>query len=254
VRKTVPIRNELVVQLTRWSGIRNIVSSIFCSWGGPTDSSRVTSCLSLQEIGRPRMISFFVQLWVLPQCAQVNFWMVILAVSQRFSSIVCPVSVSFEVEGQRTSKLLILRPAFAFGRRGRSKKNLCPISEPIHNARFGDVVWRHLHFYAITDCQTNKAFAHFPWDMRKDQMVVRKRDAKHGPGKHRHDGAFHFNGFFGIHNSDLFLSCCQQHGLGNPGRAAQSILPLASRTRKRTPSAATTRPGTFLARTRFVNI
>jgi len=60
---------------------------------------------------------------MLPQCAQVNFCVFILAVRQRFSSIVLPVSVSFEVEGQRTSKLLMLGPAFGFGRRGGSKKN-----------------------------------------------------------------------------------------------------------------------------------
>jgi hypothetical protein len=50
-----------------------------------------------------------------------------LAVAQRFSSIVLPVSVSFEVEGQRTSKLLMLGPTFGFGRRGGSNKNLVAI-------------------------------------------------------------------------------------------------------------------------------
>ncbi len=37
--------------------------------------------------------------------------------------MVLPVSVSFEVEGQRTSRLLRLGPGFDFGRRGGSKKN-----------------------------------------------------------------------------------------------------------------------------------
>jgi hypothetical protein len=64
------------------------------------------------------MTSFFVQVWMSPQCAQVNLCFFTLDVCQRFSSIVCPVSVSLDVEGQRTSKLLTLGPTFAFGRRG----------------------------------------------------------------------------------------------------------------------------------------
>jgi hypothetical protein len=41
--------------------------------------------------------------------------------------MVLPVSTSFDVEGQRTSKLLT--PTFGFERRGGSKKNLVVISE-----------------------------------------------------------------------------------------------------------------------------
>ena len=54
------------------------------------------------------------QEWTAPQCAQVNFCVFTLAVGQRFSSIVRPVSVNREVDGQRTSKLLIPAPTFAF--------------------------------------------------------------------------------------------------------------------------------------------
>jgi hypothetical protein len=100
-------------------------------------------------IGRPRITSFFVQVCTAPQCAHVNFCVFTAAVCQRFSSIVFPVSVSFEVEGHRTSRLLILRPVFAFVRRGGSKKNLVAILESINNARCGRVVGRHLHFYPI---------------------------------------------------------------------------------------------------------
>jgi hypothetical protein len=50
------------------------------------------------------------------------------------------VSVSFDVEGQRTSKLLMLGRAFVFGRRGGSKKNLVAILESIKDARPGGVV------------------------------------------------------------------------------------------------------------------
>src|SRR5215475_10416273 len=100
------------------------------------------------DIGRPRITSFFVQVWTSPQCAQVNFCAFTVAVCQRSSSIVLPVSVSFEVEGQRTSRLLMLRRA-AFARRGGSKKNLVAILESINNARPGSVVGRHLHFYPV---------------------------------------------------------------------------------------------------------
>jgi hypothetical protein len=65
---------------------------------------------------------------MLPQCAQVNFCVFSLAVAQRSSSIVLPVSVSFDVEGQRTSKLLRGGPAFGLGRRGESNKNLVAIN------------------------------------------------------------------------------------------------------------------------------
>jgi hypothetical protein len=61
---------------------------------------------------------------MLTQCTQVNFCVFSLAVAQRFSSIVLPVSVSFDVEGQRTSKLLMLGPTFGLGRRGGSNRNL----------------------------------------------------------------------------------------------------------------------------------
>jgi hypothetical protein len=42
----------------------------------------------------------------------VNFCVFSLAVAQRLSSIVLPASVGFDVEGQRTSKLLMLEPTF----------------------------------------------------------------------------------------------------------------------------------------------
>ncbi len=98
----------------------------------------------------------------------------------------------------------MLTAPFAFGRRrGGSKKNRVAISEPINDARLGGIVGRHLHLYSITDCQTNKAFAHPARDMRENKALVRKRDAKHGSWKHRHDSAFHFDGFFRIHDVDL---------------------------------------------------
>jgi hypothetical protein len=75
--------------------------------------------------------------------------------------MVLPVSVSFDVEGQRTSKLLMLGRAFVFGRLGGSKKNLVAMSESINDARPGGVVRRHLHFHPVPNREANKALAHF---------------------------------------------------------------------------------------------
>jgi hypothetical protein len=129
----------------------------------------------------------------------VNLCLFTLAVRQRFSSIVRPVSVSFDVDGQRTSKLLMLGPVLGFGRRGGSKKNRVAMSKSINDASFGGVVGRHLHSYSIANCQTNESLAHLSGDVRENKMLVRKRDAKHRPGKHHRDGALQFNGFFRIH-------------------------------------------------------
>jgi hypothetical protein len=70
----------------------------------------------------------------------VNLCIFTVAVSQRLSSIVFPVSVSLDVDGQRTSKLLMVRPVFAFARCGGSKKNLVAMSESMNDSRFGHVV------------------------------------------------------------------------------------------------------------------
>ena len=114
------------------------------------------------------------------------------------------VSVSFEVEGQRTSKLLILGSVFSFDRRGGSNKNLVAMSESINDASFGAVVGRHLHFHPVPNRKANEPpVAHLPANVRENETVVRKRDTKHGPGEHRHDGALQFDRFFGVHNFDV---------------------------------------------------
>ena len=168
-----------------------------------------------------------------PQCAQVNFCAFTMAVRQRFSSIVRPVSVSFAVEGQRTRRLLMLGPLFTLGRRGGSKRNLVAISESINDARLGGIVWGHLHFYSITDRKANETFAHFAGDMRKNEMVVRKRDAKHGPGKHRHDGALYCDRFFRIYHVHLRVALANSAAPKLRGRAAQSIPPFTGENQRR---------------------
>jgi hypothetical protein len=145
---------------------------------------------------------------MLPQWAQVNFCVFTMAVCQSLSSIVLPVSVSFDVEGQRTSNLLILGPVFGFGRRGGPKKNLLAMSESINDASFGGVVGRHLHFHPIPGGKANETFAHLPGNVREHEMVVRKRDAEHGSGQHHHDYALQFDGFFRIHDCSLLMADC----------------------------------------------
>jgi hypothetical protein len=130
---------------------------------------------------------------------QVTFCVFNLAIGQRFASIVLPVSVSFDVEGQRTSRLLRLGPAFDFGRRGGSKKKRVGILESVNDPGFGGVVRRHLHFHPVSDCKPNETLAHLAGNVRENKVIVRKRDAKHSPGQHRHDSAFQLDGFFRIH-------------------------------------------------------
>ena len=93
----------------------------------------------------------------------------------------------------------MLRRTFAFGRRGRSKKNLVAILKSINDTCLGGVAWRHLDFYSITGRQTNKGLAHFARDMSKNEMFVRECNAKHGSGKDRPNRALKFDGFFRIH-------------------------------------------------------
>jgi hypothetical protein len=131
---------------------------------------------------------------------QVTFCVFNFAIGQRFASIVLPVSVSFDVDGQRTSKLLMLGLVFDFGRRGGSKKNRVAILESINDAGFGGVVRRHLHFHPVPNCKPNETFAHLPGNVRENEMIVRERNAKHGSGEHRHDGSLQLNGFFRIHS------------------------------------------------------
>jgi hypothetical protein len=169
-----------------------------------SQAEMVSSDLCPQDTGRPRITSSFFQECTPPQCAQMNFCVFSLAVAHPFSSIVLPVSVSLDVEGQRTSKLLMLGPAFGFSRRGGSKKNRVPISKSINDACFGSVVWRHLHSYSITNCQANESLAHLPGDVRKNKMIVWERNTKHSPRKDGHDRALDRDRFLRIHQC-LFM-------------------------------------------------
>ena len=108
--------------------------------------------------------------------------------------MVWPVTASLAVAGQRTSSRLITGPVFIFRTAG-VPKNLI-LLEPVDDARFIDVVRRHLKFNAIADGESNKSFAHFPGNVRKDKVLVGKSNPEHGTGQDRHDRSFQFEGFF----------------------------------------------------------
>jgi hypothetical protein len=52
-------------------------------------------------------------------------------------------------------------------------------SEPVYDARFPDIVRRHLHPYSISHGQTNKPLSHFPRDMCKNKVLIGKLHPKH---------------------------------------------------------------------------
>ena len=74
------------------------------------------------------------------------------------------------------------------------------MSESINDTSFRGVVRRHLHSHSIADCKPNEPLAHLSGNMRENEMIVRERDAKHGPGQDHHDGALQFDRLFRIHN------------------------------------------------------
>ena len=89
------------------------------------------------DLYRARTTSFFPQVWVWPQWAQLNFWLFTLAASQRCSSMVWPVSVNFEVEGQRTRRRLITGPVLTLGRAVVAKNFIR--SRDVKQYRCGDI-------------------------------------------------------------------------------------------------------------------
>ena len=74
------------------------------------------------------------------------------------------------------------------------------MSESINDTSFRGVVRRHLHSHSIADCKPNEPLAHLSGYMREHEMIVRERDAKHGPGQDHHDGALQLDRFLRIHD------------------------------------------------------
>src|ERR1041385_2480903 len=125
------------------------------------------------------------------------------------------------------------------------------MSESINDTRLGSIVWRHLHFYSITDRKANETFAHSAGDMRKNEMVVCKRDAKHGPREHRHDGALYYERFFRIYHVHFRVVLANSAAPKSGTALRNQFLLLPARTGEGTPPALRAR--TFFARTRFVH-
>jgi len=97
-------------------------------------------------------------------------------------------------------------PVFALGHRVGLIKILLPLvrSEAVNDPRFRAVVRGHLHLYPIADGQANKAFAHFPGNVRENQMIVGECDPKHRSWKHVHDRPFDLDRFLRIHQVGAF--------------------------------------------------
>jgi hypothetical protein len=64
------------------------------------------------------------------------------------------------------------------------------------DARFAQVVGRHLHFDAVADGEADEAFAHFAANGGEDEVLVVQHDAEHGSGEDHLDAAFDFDMFF----------------------------------------------------------
>lgn len=64
------------------------------------------------------------------------------------------------------------------------------------DARFIEVVLRHLHLHAVADGQLHEFLAHLAGDGRQHLMLVVQLDTEHRAGQHRHNFPFNFNMFF----------------------------------------------------------
>jgi hypothetical protein len=70
-------------------------------------------------------------------------------------------------------------------------KNFISLCEPINNTRLLDIVRRHFEFHTVTNRKADEAFAHLSGNVRKHEMFIRERHAKHCAGKNGHDCPFH---------------------------------------------------------------
>jgi hypothetical protein len=86
--------------------------------------------------------------------------------------------------------------SFYFSHHRCSKKFHFFILEAVNDARFVNVVRRHLEFDAITDGKSNKSFAHFSGNVRENKMLVGESNPEHSAGQDRHDRSFQLERFF----------------------------------------------------------
>src|SRR3979490_443127 len=104
-----------------------------------------------------------------------------------------PVSTNFDVDGQRTRRLLIFIPGLVFGRRGGANKNLVAISETIHDPGFFRTVRRHLELPSIANRKANNPLPHLSRDVSKHEPLVSQGYPKHCAGQNAHDRTLDLN-------------------------------------------------------------
>ena len=126
----------------------------------------------------------------------MNLGVFTLAAAQSCSSIVWPVTASLAVEGQRTRSRLMTGPVFTFRATGVPKNFIFLFLEAVDDARFVDVVRRHLEFDTIANSKSNKSFAHFPGNVRENKVLISESNPEHGTGQDRHNRSFQLEGFF----------------------------------------------------------
>jgi hypothetical protein len=151
--------------------------------------------------------------------------------------MVCPVSINLEVDGQRTSRLLIFRPGLIFGRRGGSNRNLVAMSETIHDPGLFHIIRRHLELHSIANCQANKSLPHFSRNMSEHEALVSQSHSKHCAGQDAHDRALDLDCFFGIHSFSEYTPA-----LVSPRAGGEFQNLLAGRTAEGSVCAIRTRP------------
>src|SRR5438045_2960117 len=101
------------------------------------------------------------------------------------------------------------------------------MSDSINDTSFGGVIGRHLHFHPVANREADETLPHLSGNVCENEMIVREGNAKHGSGKHRHDGALQLNGFFRVHISMLatLRTARPQKSFSGPGCAINMDLP-----------------------------
>jgi len=75
----------------------------------------------------------------------------------------------------------------------------CELTEPVSDARFGQVIRRHLQAHAVADGQAHEMAPHFSGDVGQHLVLVVQDDAEHGSGQNGLNRSFQFNGLFRVH-------------------------------------------------------
>lgn len=88
--------------------------------------------------------------------------------------------------------MLTARPRI--GQRGKLRRSA--LTQPISNAGFAQVVWRHFQSDAVSHGQPHEVLPHLAGQMGENLVLVVQSHAKHRAGQHRGDRPFDLNWFF----------------------------------------------------------